>query len=208
MLALLFSIVYFYQNLEITNMKKLLFIALGIAIVSCNKQETTASFKTAYVDTEKLMKENQHAIDIENKYKMKSEEMGRELETEAKQFQADYESALRQAQAKGPQWAQQKAAELQQREQKLNIKQQSMYEEIQNASNGELDSLVKDIKLYIKDYGKKNNYDYVYGTGLTTPSILYAKDSYDITDELIKLLNEKYNLSSKDKSTEKEEVKK
>lgn len=208
MLALLFSIVYFYQNLEITNMKKLLFIALGIAIVSCNKQETTASFKTAYVDTEKLMKEHQHAIDIENKYKMKSEEMGRELETEAKQFQADYESALRQAQAKGPQWAQQKAAELQQREQKLNIKQQSMYEEIQNASNGELDSLVKDIKLYIKDYGKKNNYDYVYGTGLTTPSILYAKDSYDITDELIKLLNEKYNLSSKDKSTEKEEVKK
>lgn len=184
-------------------MKKLLFIALGFAILSCNKQEGTSGLKTAYVDTEKLMKEHQQAIDIENKYKVKSEEMGRELETEAKQFQADYESALRQAQAKGPQWAQQKAAELQEREQRLNIKQQSMYKEIQDASNGELDSLVNDIKLYIKDYGKKNGYDYVYGTGLTSPSILYAKDSYDITDELVKQLNDKYSNSKDSVKTDK-----
>ncbi|WP_338376153.1 OmpH family outer membrane protein [uncultured Flavobacterium sp.] len=189
-------------------MKKLLFIALGFAILSCNKQEGTTGLKTAYVDTEKLMKEHQQAIDIENKYKVKSQEMGRELDAEAKQFQADYESALRQAQAKGPQWAQQKAAELQEREQRLNIKQQSMYKEIQDASNGELDSLVKDIKLYIKDYGKKNGYDYVYGTGLSTPSILYAKDSYDITDELVKLLNDKYKPTEDTKTVEKEEVKK
>lgn len=189
-------------------MKKLLFIALGFAILSCNKQEGPSGLKTAYVDTEKLMKEHQQAIDIENKYKVKSEEMGRELDTEAKQFQSDYENALRQAQAKGPQWAQQKAAELQQREQQLNIKQQSMYQEIQTASNAELDSLVKEIKLYIKDYGKKNNYDYVYGTGLTSPSILYAKDSYDVTDEILKTLNDKYKPTEATKPVEKEEVKK
>lgn len=189
-------------------MKKLLFVALGFAILSCNKQETPTGLKTAYVDTEKLMKEHQHAIDIENKYKVKSEEMGRELDAEAKQFQSDYQNALQQAQAKGPQWAQQKAAELQQREQKLNIKQQSMYQEIQNSSNAELDSLVKDIKLYIKDYGKKNKYDYVYGTGLTSPSILYAKDSYDITDEIVKTLNENYKSTEVTKDADKEAVKK
>lgn len=188
-------------------MKKLLFIALGLVILSCNKQEENKGLKTAYVDTDKLMEKYQKAIDIESKYKIKSEEMGRELETEAKKFQADYESASRQAQAKGPQWAQQKGMELQQREQELNIKQQSMLKEIQTASGTEMDSLVTEMKTFIKEYGKKNNYDYVYGTG-SVATVLYAKDSYDITEELLKLLNESYKPSNDTKVIENKEDKK
>jgi outer membrane protein len=188
-------------------MKKLFFIAFGLVILSCNKQEGDKAFKTAYVDTDKLMEKYQKAIDIESKYKIKSEEMGRELDTEAKQFQADYESASRQAQTKGPQWAQQKGMELQQREQQLNIKQQAMLKEIQTASGTEMDSLVSEMKTYIKEYGKKNNYDYVYGTGAVA-TVLYAKDSYDITDELIKELNESYKPAETTKATESKEEKK
>ena len=188
-------------------MKKLFFIALGLVILSCNKQEENKAFKTAYVDTDKLMEKYQKAIDIESKYKIKSEEMGRELETEAKQFQADYESASRQAQTKGAQWAQQKGMELQQREQQLNIKQQSMLKEIQTASGTEMDSLVSEMKTFIKEYGKKNSYDYVYGTG-SVATVLYAKDSYDITDDLIKILNENYKPDQSSKTSENKEDKK
>jgi outer membrane protein len=188
-------------------MKKLLFIALGFALLSCNKQESAESFKTAYVDTDILVEKYQKAIDLENKYKVKSEEMGRELDTEAKQFQSDYESASKQAQVKGPQWAQQKGMEMQQREQQLNMKQQSMLQEIQTASGTEMDSLVSEIKLFIKDYGKKKNYDYVYGTG-NVATVLYAKDSYDITDELVTLLNESYKSNDVAKTVEKKEDKK
>lgn len=187
-------------------MKKLFFIALGLVILSCNKQEENKAFKTAYVDTDKLMEKYQKAIDIESKYKIKSEEMGRELDTEARKFQADYESASRQAQTKGPQWAQQKGMELQQREQELNIKQQSMLKEIQTASGTEMDSLVSEMKTFIKDYGKKKEYDYVYGTGAVA-TILYAKDSYDITDELIKALNESYKPAENSKPIENKEDK-
>ena len=183
-------------------MKKLVCIALGLAILSCNKQEEKQSFKTAYVDTDKLMEKYQKAIDLEKKYKVKSEEMGRELDAEAKRFQADYQAASREAQIKGPQWAQQKATELQQREQSINNKQQAMLKEIQNASGVEMDTLVSEMKKFIKEYSKKKNYDYVYGTGAVA-TILYAKESYDITDELVKLLNESYNLNKDTKSTEK-----
>ena len=188
-------------------MKKLLFIALGFAILSCNKQETTSDLKTAYVDTDKLVEKYQKAIDLENKYKVRSEEMARELETEAKKFQSDYAYAQQQAAAKGPQWAQQQAMELQKREQELNVKQQSMYQELQKASGTEMDSLVSEIKDFLKEYGKKQGFDYLYGTG-SSATILYAKDQYDLTEELTKLLNESYKPNEATKTTEKEEVKK
>jgi outer membrane protein len=67
------------------------------------------------------------------------------------------------------------------------------------------DSIVKDVREYIKTYGKDKGYDYIYGTG-DAATVLYAKDSYDITKEIIKALNDRY--ASKDKSEVKKEDKK
>ena len=62
-----------------------------------------------------------------------------------------------------------------------------------------------EIKSLAKRYGKEKGYDYIYGTG-DIASVLYAKDSYDITKEIIKLVNEKYK--SADKKEEKPAAKK
>ncbi len=184
-------------------MKKLLLLALAtVAFISCDKQDNKPQFKTAYINYDTLMKKYQKVVDVEEKYKVKSEEMGRELESDAKKFQNDYAYASQQAQAKGPQWAQQKGMELQKREQELNIKQQSMLKEIQNASSKEMDSIIKDVEKFIKDYGKKNAYDYIFATS-SVPSVVYAKDSYDITNEMIKALNATYTPNKDTKTPEK-----
>jgi outer membrane protein len=57
----------------------------------------------------------------------------------------------------------------------------------------------------IKTYGKEKGYDYVYGTG-ESATVLYAKDQYDITKEIIKLVNDKYK--TEDKKEEKPVAKK
>ena len=49
---------------------------------------------------------------------------------------------------------------------------------------------------FIKDYGKEKGYDYIYGTGEAV-SILYAQDKYDITNEIVKSLNDKYKSVAK-----------
>ncbi|WP_321540560.1 OmpH family outer membrane protein [Flavobacterium piscinae] len=69
------------------------------------------------------------------------------------------------AQTYGPQWAQQKGAELQQKEQELSYAQQAILRQLQDESGKEMDSLVKDVKKFIKDYGKEKGYNYIYGTG-------------------------------------------
>lgn len=188
--------------------KSLVIIAIAFSIISCNKTAEVSSTKTAYVDTSKLMIEYTEAKDIEAKYKTKSEEMGRELEAEIAKFKAEAGSFQKNAQMNGQAWAQQKGAELQKREQQLQYAQQSIAQQLQQESGVEIDSVVSNVKKFIKTYGKEKGYAYIYGTG-DAASVLYAEDKYDITKEIIKLLNDKYKSSkTEDKTDVKAEAKK
>ena len=129
--------------------------------------------------------------DIEAKYKAKSQEMGKELDAEVARFKTDAQNFQKNAQANGQAWAQQKGAELQKREQQLTYAQQAMLQQLQQESGAEMDSLVTSVRKYIKEYGKEKGYDYIYGTG-EAATVLYAEDKYDITNDVVKLLNEKY----------------
>jgi outer membrane protein len=80
---------------------------------------------------------------------------------------------------------------------------------LQGESGVEMDSLVTKYKKVFKEYGKEKGYDYIYGTG-EAATVLYAKDQYDITKDVIKLINDKYKSEAKkeEKATDKKEVKK
>ncbi|MET0759089.1 MAG: OmpH family outer membrane protein [Flavobacterium sp.] len=180
--------------------KTIIIIALAFSIISCNKEVAVKDFKTAYIDTSKLMEEYTESKDIEAKYKAKADEMGRELEAEAARFKSDAANFQKNAQANGQAWAQQKGAELQKREQQLQYAQQAMMQQLQQESAVERDTLVSGVKKFIKDYGKEKGYTYIYGTG-DAASILYAEEKYDITKEITKLLNEKYSSAAKKEET-------
>ena len=181
--------------------KSLLIIALAVSIISCNKEQGTSSIgmKTAYVDTAKLMEEYTEAKDLEAKFKTKSEAEAKKFEVEEANFKADVANFQKNAQANGQAWAQQKNAELEQRQQRLQYAAQSVGQKLQTESATEMDSLVKGVKTFIKEYGKEKGYDFIYGTG-DAASVLYAKDQYDITKDVVKLLNDKYASGSKNES--------
>jgi outer membrane protein len=183
--------------------KTVILFALAIAFISCNKAAETKEFKTAYIDTSKLMEESVEAKDIEAKYKEKAKVMGSQLEAEVTRFKSEAQSFQANAQKNGEAWAQQKGTELRQREERLSYAQQAMLQQLQQESGVEMDSLVKNYRKVIKDYGKSKGYDYIYGTG-DVASVLYAKDSYDISKEIIKMINEKYSAEGKKDDAAKE----
>ena len=179
--------------------KSLLIIALAVSIISCNKEQTASTsteLKTAYVDTAKLMEEYTEAKDLDAKFKSKSEAEAKKFEVEEANFKAEVANFQKNAQANGQAWAQQKNAELEQRQQRLQYAAQSVSQKLQMDGATEMDSLVKSVKAFITDYGKEKGYDYIYGTG-DAATVLYAKEQYDITKEVIKLLNEKYSKEGK-----------
>ncbi len=199
-------------------MKNLIIVlVLAISIISCNKKEETKdktaktetvakvnvapndkaeTLKTAYVDTSELMKDYQEAKDIEAKYKAKANVAQQKLEGEVAKFKADAQNFQKNAQANGQEWAQKNGQALQQREQQLQMMQQQMLEELQVKSDKERETVVNAVKKFIKDYGKENGYSYIYGTGQPA-TVLYAEEKYDITKEILDLLNEKYKNRAK-----------
>ncbi len=194
-----------------------LVLAIAVSIISCNKKEekkdnvakpvTTEkvnvapndkaeSLKTAYVDTSELMKDYQEAKDVENKYKAKATVMEKKLDGEVAKFKTDAAAFQKNAQANGQEWAQKNGQALQQREQQLQGSSQQMMQQLQEQSGAEMDKIVKEVKQFIKDYGKQNGYSYIYGTG-SPATVLYAEDKYDITKEITELLNAKYKVRAK-----------
>ena len=179
-------------------MKKSIIISLFVAgfLFSCQQQSSTEAvsseaLKTAYIDTAKLMQSYEEAKDIEAKYRAKSDEMGKSLEAEVRRFQGEVENYEKNAQLYGMQWAQQKGRELQEKEQQIAMRRQNIIQTLQEDNGREMDSLVNKVKRTIKDFGKEKGYDYIFGTG-DAASVLFAKDGFDITEEMIKLLNDNY----------------
>lgn len=174
--------------------KTILMAAMALVLFSCNKEETkadAAGFKTAYVDIGKISDDYEEFKDLEEKAKIKSDELGRGLQQKVDQYKLDYAEAENQARSKGPQWAQLKVQELQKREQQLGMEQQAIMKQIQDESKAQNDSITNKIKKHIEAYGKKNGYDYIYSTA-DVSSIIYAKEGYNITDKILKELNDSY----------------
>jgi outer membrane protein len=177
--------------------KVILIVALLASLFACNKNEgKSASLKTAYIDTAEILEKFEKFKAEDEKFKVKSEEMGRPLEAKVKAFQMEAQSFQQNAQVKGPQWAQQKGAELSQREQQLGVEQNALLQQLQEEGSVLRDSIIKEVKVFIIEYGKKKGYDYIYGTG-DAATILYSKDTFNITEEVLKELNDKYKASDK-----------
>lgn len=216
---------YFYKKIiKLLKMKKIfLLVGFAAALISCgDKSETTStnpetkeisagSQKIVYIDTEKLMKEYKESVDFESKFKAMSEKMQSELEGDMRKFQNDVADLQKNAQSKGMEWAQQREAELGKRQQTLAQKEQNYMQKFQQESAVERDSLVSKMKKFIKTYGAEKGYDYVLGTG-DASTVLFAKEGSDITEEVLKLMNEAYEnkaTTSDSKTTEeKKETKK
>ena len=187
-------------------MKKIVvLVAVAVSAIACNKTPEVKEFKTAYIDTVKLMEEYEEAKVMQESFKTKGEVKGRELEVEARKLEAEKKAFQQNAMAKGQAWAEQKYAELQQRSQQLAYAEQAIAQQLQMEGGSQRDSIVKQVRDFIKTYGKEKGYDYVYGTG-DAATVLYAKDSYDITKDVVKALNEKY--TAKEKPEAKKEEKK
>lgn len=186
--------------------KSLLIFGFALAVISCNKEagSTAAGLKTAYVDTNKIVQDLEEFKELESQSKTKQEVMAQELQAKARQFELDRASFPEEAKAKGMQWAQLRQQQLQKTGQELQMTQEAMLKELQGEFGAKNDSLVSKIKKFVADYGKKNGYDYIYGSG-DVVSIMYAKEGYDITEKITKELNSNYKGSAKKEDAPKTE---
>lgn len=186
-------------------------VALSFLMVQCgNKQATpnqaatdgseTVSFGNklpiAYINVDSLLSKYNYAKDLNEKMINKQEnarasinEKARQLKNEQDDFQRKYQNNA----FLSPERAQQeyqrlekKAADLQEYAQRLEnenlLEQQKMLMQMNDSINN-----------FIKEYNADKRYEAIFNNAST----LYINPAYDITNEVVELLNKRYNAAKK-----------
>jgi outer membrane protein len=77
--------------------------------------------------------------------------------------------------------------------QELYTKKREQFIEDDKALSEDLDTQIfKRMNEYISEYGKENNYDFIFGNA-AGGSLMYGKAAKDITKDVIQFMNAKYN---------------
>ncbi|WP_350293365.1 OmpH family outer membrane protein [uncultured Croceitalea sp.] len=166
-------------------MKKLVLVAVVVLMAACQQN------KIGYVDNLKLMDGYQEKIEIEAKFKTKAEALTKKRDSISQAFQIEVQAFQSKAQKMSQAKAQEEYGLIQQRGQFMGQQLQQEEQAMQAAGQVEMDSVVSKVKREIKAYGKANGYTYILGGG-DGGSVLYGADSQDLTNEVLKILNDSY----------------
>lgn len=166
-------------------MKKLVVLAIAISAMACQQN------KIAFVDSVRIMDEYQEKIDVEARFKTKADAMTKKRDSISQAFQMELQQFQAKAQKMSQKNAQEEYSQLQQRGQFVGQQLQQEEQQLQQNSQAEMDTLVKKVKKEIKEYGKANGYTYILGGG-DGGSVLYGEEAKDLTDVILKILNDKY----------------
>lgn len=162
----------------------IVFLAVILA-ASCQQN------KFGFVDNVKLMEGYQEKIDIEARFQSRSDVLTKRRDSISQAFQLEAQAFQDRAQRMSQKAAQEEYGELQQRGQLIGQQLQQQEQQLQQEGQAEMDSLVTRVKTTIADYGKANNFTFIFGGG-EGGSVLYGDDAQDITEEVLAVLNQEY----------------
>ncbi|NCO64097.1 MAG: OmpH family outer membrane protein [Flavobacteriales bacterium] len=169
-------------------MKNIVYVMVVLlTVVSCQKTQ-----KIGYIDNGKVINEYQSKKDIESKYQAKDAAFQKRADSIGQAFQLEAQEFQTSAKSMSPNAQQEKYQQLGQKQQTLKQQMQFEQQQIQQAFQTEIDTLIVEVKDFVKDYGKKNGYTYILGTSDAAATVLYGTDENDLTQTILDALNKEY----------------
>jgi outer membrane protein len=145
----------------------------------------------AYIIEDSIMNHYDLSRDLESRLNRKQTDLENSYQTRAQNLQEEIENYRKRAGTLAPRDAQNIENQLTQKQQNLYQYQQSLNQEMVDEQNKVNDELYDHVTNYLEDYAKTNGYKIILnlkrGSGM-----LYGVNTLNITDEVIKGLNEKY----------------
>ncbi len=157
--------------------------------------------KIAYVNTDTLMAKYQYAIDLQKQLKDFQTAKENSYKQQMMQFQKDYEAYVKGG-GENMTLSQQQAKEkeLTERQQKLMNLEGEYSQQIAEKTMQESEKMTKAVYNFIREYNAQNQqFDIILSKSFSNSPILYGNEGMDITDEIVKGLNEEYAKVKEDK---------
>ena len=148
--------------------------------------------KIAYVDTSKLMVGFSEAAEVERELNAEDKKWREQLKELEDSLQASIDRMSKEYERAGA--AKKKALQdgLSARNQQINNFRRANMRKMEKLRSTKMKSVMDKANVYLTEYGKKHGYGIIFGTA-AGGSILYgSEDKYDITEEVIEGLNERY----------------
>ena len=176
---------------------------LVIAVIAIVTLASCTQAKVGFVNSETVMKEYSEVSVVEAQLKEQSEKRAKDFEKLGQAFQAKYMKLQSEASKMSSKKRDQVGQELQAENQRLQQMQQQLQYQTQTDGQVAIKKIAEKVNTFIKDYGKKNGYQFILGTVDLNGAVMYGDEKIDLTKLVIKGLNDAYE----NKDAKKEEVK-
>lgn len=148
----------------------------------------------AYINTDTLMAKYQYALDLQKQLKDFQSAKESSYKSQAAQFQKDYEAYIKNG-GENMTLSQQQAKEkeLQDRAQRLSTLEGQYSQEVAEKTIAESEKMTRAVYNFIREYNAQNQkFTLILARSFSSSPILYGDEGMDITDEIVKGLNEEY----------------
>jgi outer membrane protein len=168
---------------------------MGAALSNNNPAPSGQTFRIAFFEMDSVENNYNYFKDVRNQFRAKEQQLNADLQELKNRYNKMYEEY-------GQAHAALSIEEKNKREQAL-ISLQEEYKQRQEVQGSSLQNegfkyrqeITKKIQDYLKEYNKEKGYAFIFSSN---PDLLYYKDSlYNITNELVKGLNEAYKPKNK-----------
>ena len=165
--------------------------------------------KIAWVQLDSVQANYEYYKQVQDELEKKQANAEATITQKGKSFAAQYQSLQKRAQAGelNQEQYEKEALRLQQAQSNLENLQAKLSMQLQEDAMTRQKALVDTVRAQVKKYAKEKGYDFVLCQNSDINNILYAADVYDVTEEIIAILNKHYKADSKkaDKSEEKKD---
>ncbi len=162
-------------------------LGLVLVLVSCQEQQ-----KIAFINNAEVVNQFQKKVDFEKVFQSKIDVFNKKADSLEKAIQIEAQLFQSKAQKMSQRKAEEEYQALLQKKQMQDYQIQTEEKSLQAEGQKKIDSLINEVKDFVKEYGKKHNYTYILGAN-DAGSVMYGMDESDLTDVIIKALNDTYS---------------
>lgn len=160
----------------------------------------SGNLKIAYINTDTIMAKYTMAIEMQKDLQSKQANLESSLRNKYAQLQKEEQEYLKTGQNLTLTQQQAKEKEFQQREQELGQQMQQQPLQFQQEVAQQNERLLNAVLAFVKDYNQKHdNFNIILSNSRINGPTLYIDEGMDITDEIVKGLNEEYANIKKNK---------
>ena len=168
------------------------FSLVALIISSVGLFFTQTSSQLVYVDVNKLIEGYKKTAVAKAEFEKKANMMKANVDSLTGEWQKELMSYEKERAAFSPKELKLKEELLANKQQQLNGFQESVQNQIQMEDKKITQTVINDINDFVKEYGEKHSYKIIFGAS-GGGNIMYADQSADLTEEILKGLNEQYD---------------